>query len=47
MILSLAAWPGPSASGKFASRTGAVMWVAEFLTGSRIGIMSVLYSVEP
>src|SRR4030095_6339965 len=47
MSLSLAAWPGPSASGVFASRTGATKFEVACFIGSRIGMMSVLYSADP
>ena len=43
----LAACPGPSASGMSASRTGILNVVTLLVRGSRIGMMSVLYSGEP
>src|SRR5688572_10616893 len=45
--LSLAAWPGPSASGVFGSRTGILKVATLCVLGSRIGMMSVEYSGEP
>ena len=43
----MAAWPGPSASGASASRIGAWKFFAVCVFGSRIGMLSMLYSGEP
>ena len=42
-----AAWPGPSAIGASASRTGAGKIVVVFSIGSRIGMLLELYSGDP
>src|SRR5688572_15639413 len=45
--LSAAAWPGPSESGMAGSCTGSLKNVTWWVFGSRIGMLSVLYSGAP